>query len=79
MALPMVGSACGSSGDGIAGPPGPHDRILGLALQPVGLPDFRLGGAPDQNRLPVLAGVDPAHTGYSSPAPCGRRLTGECG
>jgi hypothetical protein len=28
-------------------------------MQPVGLTDFRLGGAPDQNRFAVLAGVDP--------------------
>ena len=57
MALAMVGSACGSPGDGMAAAR-PHDRVPGLALQPVGFPELRLGGAADQDRLSVVAGVD---------------------
>jgi hypothetical protein len=53
MALSMVGSACGSPGEGIAVAPGPRDRVPSLALQPVGFLEFRLGGAADQHRLPV--------------------------
>jgi hypothetical protein len=41
------------------GAAGPHDRIPSFAFQAVSFTDFRLGWAPDQNRFPVLAGVDP--------------------
>jgi hypothetical protein len=58
MALPMVGSAWGFSGRGHRWPARPHDRVPGLAFQPVGLPDLGLGGTPDQDRLPVVVGVD---------------------
>ncbi len=44
---------------GHGGAAGPHDRIPSFAFQAVSFMDFRLGRAPDQNRFPVLAGVDP--------------------
>lgn len=37
---------------------GPHDRVPSLAFQLVGLADFRLGRAADQDRFPVVAFVD---------------------
>jgi hypothetical protein len=53
----MVGSACDSPGEGIRAAR-PHDRIPGFAFEPVSFPEFRLGGAADQDRQTVVVGVD---------------------
>ena len=73
----IVGSARGSPGEGIAGAPAHIIAFQPSHMQPVGLTDFRLGGAPDQNRFAVLARVDPVCV-WDAPAPCGRRIT-RCG
>jgi hypothetical protein len=59
------------AGRGHRGAASPHDRIPGFAFQSVSFTEFGLGGAANQDRLPVLAGVDAVHV----PDTLGLRLT----
>jgi hypothetical protein len=59
MALAIVGSACGSPGRRHRRTAGPHDRVPGLAFQPIGLADLCLGNPADKLRFPKLAIVQP--------------------
>jgi hypothetical protein len=58
----LAGSSAQPAGRQARASPGPPAHIIAFQpshMQPVGLTDFRLGDAPDQNRFAVLAGVDP--------------------
>ena len=67
----------GIAGRGHGETAGPHDCVPGFAFQPIGLADFRLGGAPDQNGFPVVAFVDPVGVPdplrQGLPVPAGQR------
>src|SRR6476620_2077288 len=58
MAFAIVGSAWGSPGEGIVGPPAHMIAFHASHSNPVGLADFCFRGASDQNRFFEVAVVD---------------------